>query len=129
MIDTINNVNKEVARELGIDEAIVKKINAFYWKGVKGAIASGEHTSIYLKNIGTLSISRNKLNKNILYLIKQLRFFKNTTEEFKKKTREEYIAELSEQLRKMLARRNDIAKLYRETEIKIKTKRRNATQH
>jgi hypothetical protein len=113
MIETINHVNKEVARELEIREDIVKKVNGFFWKEVNHTIASGAHTSIYIKGLCTLTVSRNKVNVKIYKLIREIRYFRNTSKEFKRKTRVEYLDERLDVLRLMLERRNEVAIAYK----------------
>jgi hypothetical protein len=123
MIQTINNVNREVSRALSIDEDIVKKVNAYYWKhGVKEAVSSGLHTSVRLKNIGTLVTSRQKTNNKIATLIREIRYFQSSTKEFKKKTREEYIEDRLSSLRLLLVRRNELAHIYIQNQTRINDK-------
>lgn len=113
MIETINVVNKEVSKILKLDEELVKIVNKFYWRyGVKQAIQSGEHTSIFIRNIGTLTISRTKVNRKIVKIIGQIRTLLNPERQFKVKTREQCIEEKYVMLRTMLKRRNDIAIAY-----------------
>lgn len=123
MIETINIVNKEVSKLLNIDETLVKVINQFYWKhGVKAAIQSGGHTSIRLKNIGTLVTSRTKVNNKILRLIKSIREFKRPEKVFKTKTKEECLSEKYTELKLLLQRRNDIAIAYKSNTDRTKQK-------
>lgn len=112
-MDTLNNVNREISKELNIPEDIVRKVNSYYWKrGVKEAISSGEHTSIRLKNIGTLAVSRHKINEKIVTLISKLRKLYVSEREFKKKTKEQVIEERKKELSLMCKRRSDIANVY-----------------
>ncbi len=113
MIDTINIVNKEVSKTLGLDEDLVRIVNKFFWKqGIKRAIQSGDHTSIWIKNIGTLATSRNKVNNKIRRLIKSIRSL-DQPRDYKVKTKEQFLVEKYSQLRMLLARRNDIALAYK----------------
>lgn len=114
MIDTINTICKDIAPSLGLDEALVKKVYANYWKQVKLTIASGQHTSIWLRYLGTLAVSRTKVRKHIQKLIWRIRDLKNDRGEFKRKTREQMLVESLRDLRLMCARRNDIAIAYNE---------------
>lgn len=123
MIETINVVNREVSKTLGMNETLVKFINQFYWrKGVKEAIQSGQHTSVRIKNIGTLVTSRMKVNNKIVKLIRAIRELNNPERVFKEKTKKEYLDEKYKELRLMLARRNDIAKAYKTNKDRINQK-------
>jgi len=123
MIETINVVNREVSKTLGMNETLVKFINQFYWrKGVKEAIQSGQHTSVRIKNIGTLVTSRMKVNNKIVKLIRANRELNNPERVFKEKTKKEYLDEKYKELRLMLARRNDIAKAYKTNKDRINQK-------
>lgn len=121
MIETINVVNKEVSRSLGISEETVKLVNKFFWRyGVKESIQSGQHTSIRVKNIGTLVTSRNKINNRLRKIIRSIRQLKEPDREFKIKTREQYLEQQYNELRIMLARRNDIAIAYKNNKDRSK---------
>lgn len=121
MIETINVINKEVAKELGIDEEKVKLVNKFFWKyGVKEAIQSCTYTSIRIKNLGTLVVSRNKVNMRIRKCIARIRELNTPGRPFKVKTKEQFMAEKYTELRLLLARRNDIAIAYRNNKIRSK---------
>ena len=113
MIDTINRVNKEVARELNINEDLVSAINKFYWKEIKKTVQEAKHTSIWIRNVGTLAVSRTKLNRRIVQIIRQIRGLQNPTRVFKVKTREQCIEEKIELLKLLLIRRNDLAIIYK----------------
>lgn len=124
MIETISHINREISKELSIDESLVKSINAFYWKSIRDTVSSGEHTSIRLNSLGTYVISRRKLWIYINKLIKQIRYFrKNVDKVFKNKTREEYIEDRVNELRLILKRRDDLAKVYKINEDKYKLKK------
>lgn len=114
MIDTINLVNKEVARKLNHSESLVRQVNKFFWKyGVKETIQSAQYTSVRIPKIGTLVVSRNKVNKKILRIIRAIRSLKNPNRVFRDKTREQCLSDKYDELRLMLQRRNDIAIIYK----------------
>ncbi len=125
MIETINQINREVARELSQEENLVRSINTYYWRTLKSSISSGEYTSIWVKNVGTLVVSRNKLRKKISGLIKSIRYYKSTGKGFKNRTNQEYLLDLMIELKLMVSRRNDIAKAYKEKEDRIRVKKSN----
>lgn len=125
MIETINQINKEVAQELKIDESIVKKVNKFFWEsGIKDAIRSAEYTGIRIRGLGTFYTSRHKLRKAIYDIINQIRFIRDVKEEFKVRSREELIEEKNEMLRKYLKRRNELAKAFYQKEENIRQYKR-----
>lgn len=127
MIDTINTIVKDIAPNLGLDESLVKKVYAHYWKTVKRSVASGEHTSIWLRGIGTLAVSRTKVNKLIRKLIWRIRDLQVDQMPHMRKTKEQMMIEALNDLRIMCARRNEIAIAYRANLDRIhatKTKRR-----
>jgi nucleoid DNA-binding protein len=112
MIDTINTICKEIAPELGLNEALVKKAYAHYWKAVKKSVASGKHTSIWLKYLGTLAVSRTKNNKQIMKLIRRARLLRDDKIPRIRKTKEQMMLEIISELHILCARRNDLAKVY-----------------
>ncbi len=126
MIDTLYSVSKEVAKELEIDEKIVKKVNAFYWKNIADTIASGQHNAIRIKNFGSFVVSKFKLYTQIKKKIKKIKYYRTIDKDFKRKTRLEYINEQIRDLKLFLERRNEMAILYkaqqeaREERIRIK---------
>lgn len=122
MIDTINTISKSVAESMGISEQLAKKVYAYYWKSVKGHIASGQHTSLWLKHIGTLTVSRTKVNKIIKKLIKRVRDLKADKVSYPRKTKEQIMIEALTDLRILCARRNEIAIAYRANEDRLKLK-------
>lgn len=114
MIDTVNVVNKLVAEKLDVSEDIVKVTNAFYWRfGVVESMRSGDHTAIRVGKVGTFMVSRRKLYRRIKKYISLIKALKSeNVSEFKRVSKEERIEAYKADLRKLLARRNDIAKLY-----------------
>lgn len=113
MIDTINTVCKDIAPALGLPEPMVRKVYAHYWKTVRQSVASGQYTSVWLRSIGTLVISRTKVNKYIKKLINRIRFIRADKATYTRKTKEQMMHEALTDLSRMCARRNDIAKAYK----------------
>lgn len=123
MIETINIVNKEVSKTLHKSEDLIKAVNKFFWKqGVKKSIQSGHHTSIRIKNLGTLVTSRNKVNLKIIRTIQHIRMLNDPATEFKQKTKEERLKEKYDHLIILLQRRNDIAIAYKTNTDRTKQK-------
>lgn len=113
MIGTISLVNREVAKVLNYNEDVIKQVNKFFWRyGVREPIRSGNYTSLFIRNLGTLTISRNKINKKIRGLIIKIRECRDPDKVFTQVIREEALEKLYDHLNILLQRRNDIAKIY-----------------
>ena len=114
MIDTINIANRYTSRKLSISEEIVKEVNRYFWKeGVKGTMKTGKYTAFRIPKLGTFVVSRLKLRKRISKYIAYIRFLKQEDQlKFKKISKEDRINQYQEELKLLLDRRNDLAKLY-----------------
>lgn len=112
MIDTINTITKMIVNETNESEPLVKKVYAHYWASVKEAIASGKHTSIWLRNIGTFTVSRHKVNMLIKKMIIRVRKIKTTNTTFMRKTKDQMLLETINDLKILCSLRNEIAKIY-----------------
>jgi nucleoid DNA-binding protein len=73
---------KKTAEHLGLSEELVKDVVDFYYERVAKKIESLEHPTIYLHGLGTLRLSRKKLQRDIDGLKKILDG--ETQEDFKK---------------------------------------------
>lgn len=113
MIDSINTICKDTALGLNLDEKLVKRAYAHYWHTTKTCVASGLYTSIWLKGIGTLTISRLKLHKAIHFLIWRLRAIKEDRKFFTRKTQAQCLQQCMDSLRLLCARRNEVANIYK----------------
>lgn len=107
---TRDHFNKATAEELGKDLKIVKEVTTYFWKRVKKDLAEANYNAIFIKNFGTIVTSRYKLRKEILQLINMIRYSQDKKQEVKD--------ELYKRLRKLLERRNEIAKTYLEVKRK-----------
>jgi len=128
MVDTIITINREVSRELGFSEDLVKKVNKFYWEqGVKDSIRSAQHTNIRIRGLGTFATSKFKLYADIKELIKFIRNLRENklNKKFKNTTREELIELQLAQLRKLLFRRNELAKAHYIKQVRYHAKLKN----
>jgi hypothetical protein len=110
---SIQIINKIIAREKNISEDLVEKINKFYWKKVRAALSDFSDTSVSVKHIGTITVSRRKLNFFILQLIRKIRVIRAGTKH-KESTKALLLETNINKLRKALVQRNIIAKLYYE---------------
>lgn len=65
----------EVARSKGLDYKLVRDINKWFWsQGVRRNMSEATHRSIYIRFIGTITMSRAKLNREILKIIRAIRY-------------------------------------------------------
>lgn len=123
-VETINQVNKEIARELDIDEEIIKKVNRFYWNSIRDAIRTADHTGIRVRGLGTFYTSRRKLWMKIDKILNEIRFFRQTKKKYLTTTPEEILEKKYELLRKYLKRRNELAQAYYAKEERIREYKR-----
>jgi len=114
MIDTSNTVVRQVAKRLEVTEEAAKIVYDFYWReGIVGSIRSGKYTSIRASKLGTFTVSKRKLYKEIYKYIAYIRFLKaKDSNSFKRYTKEEAIQKYKKDLKLLLERRNDLANLY-----------------
>lgn len=108
---SIQIINKIVAREKNIKEDLVEKINKFYWKKVRAALSDFSDTSVSIKHIGTITISRRKLNFFIKKLIGKIRVIR-AGNRHKESTKALLLETNYNKLKKALVQRNIIANLY-----------------
>jgi hypothetical protein len=101
--------DKACAEKLSIDLAVVKKVNRYYWKkGIKSNLASAKYRAIFIKNFGTITVSRYKLNEEIKELIAKIRNTRKSTK-LKPESIEKALIFYYQNLRELLKRRNEIA--------------------
>jgi nucleoid DNA-binding protein len=58
--------NKIVAKNLGIDEAKVKKVTEFFYKELDAELKKCEEPFIYVKGLGTFVLNQKKIEKAIV---------------------------------------------------------------
>lgn len=101
--------NKLEADKLKMDLAVVKAVNRFFWKkGVKANMSGVKIRSIFIKNLGTFTVSKYKLYKEIGNTIQKIRMMKKSTK-FTEEKKKMIITFLYESLSQMLRQRNIIA--------------------
>ena len=79
---------KKTASELNLSEELVGDVVDFYYSVVKKKIEALDSPSIFLHGLGTLRISRKKLQNDIAHLTKVLN--SNDQEDFKKVVKYNY---------------------------------------
>lgn len=100
-----------ISKELDLPLDLVTKINKEYWREVKRKMNDLESTSIYVKKLGTFTVSRYMINKKIKKTIGIIRGTRKS-KRYSELKREEVLKKLYSRLRKLLYQRNEIAKLY-----------------
>lgn len=108
----IDYFNKAIAEKKGLENDIVRKVNDFFWrKGVRKNLTDVNYRSLYIKHLGTITVSKYKLDKKIEHLIKRIRSVR-VSPKFKEETKELILAKYYDSLKAMLKRRNEIALEY-----------------
>ena len=112
--------NKACSEKLNIDLAVVKKVNSYFWKkGVKSNLSNAKYRAIFIKNLGTITVSYYKLNREILEIIAKIKAIRvhKTKKELTKKLA---IGNLTRNLTELLKRRNEIAwELYNNRNVEV----------
>lgn len=109
----IDYVNLSVSKELNLPIELIENINKEYWKEVKRKMNDLESTSLYVKKIGTFSISRFLLYKKINKNIQMIRNMPKN-QKYSELKKQEIVKKITIRLSKLLVQRNEIAKLYYE---------------
>lgn len=79
----IDYINLQTSKKLGLSVDVVKKVNSYYWNAVKNKMRSMDNDAIYIKEIGTFSVSNFKIKayiKRLRTYIKNLRQSQKYTE-------------------------------------------------
>lgn len=76
-----NDLIKKTAQDLNLSEELVRDVVNFYYSVVNKKIANLENTTIFLHGLGTLRISRRKLQKSIESLTRLIN--SNSQDDFK----------------------------------------------
>lgn len=115
----IDYVCSSVAKDMDLPLELVTKINKEYWREVKRKMNDLESTSIYVKKLGTFSVSRYMINKKIKKNILIIRGTRKS-KKYSELRRQEVLKSLYERMRKLLFQRNEIAKLYYERSNRVR---------
>lgn len=113
----IQIVNKLIARENNYDEYLVELVNGFFWKDIRKKLSSLEHTSIAIKHIGVITISKRKVDHFIRTTIRKIRNIRKSMR-YKETTKALLLEVNYDRLRKALVQRNILATQYNENYIK-----------
>jgi len=104
----INLVNKVIAKNLNKPLNVVAAVNASYWKESHRKLVEGEVTTIFWKHLGSITISKYKVYKEIKRLIKRIRFIR-TEENSQSVAKLKTVESIKNRLRQLLRHRNNIA--------------------
>lgn len=122
----IQIVSRLVARENNYDPDIVEDVNNFFWKEVRGSLTSMEYTSVSIKHLCTITVSKRKVDYIIKKLIGKIRSLRKSTR-LKQSTIDLLLDSNFEKLRKALKQRNILAKQYYENYAKRSSRIREAS--
>lgn len=103
---------RQAAEELGLPIELIKRVNTFYWKeGIKKNLTEINYSSLFIKNLGTIVVSKYKLYVQISILIKKIRGVR-ISKKYTEDKRTVIIEGYKNNLRKLLKMRNKLAKQY-----------------
>lgn len=104
----INIVNKIVAKKLDKPLSLVNLVNHYYWKTSKEKLTNYEVTTIFWKHIGSITISKYKVYREIERIIKRIRNIA-LNEVYSQEAKDSVTEQQLVKLRKLLKHRNQIA--------------------
>lgn len=113
----IKIVSRIVARENNYDPDLTEDVNDFFWKETRRLLSSMEYTSVSIKHLCTITVSKRKVDYAIKKLIGKIRSIRKSTR-FKPSTVELLLEQNFDKLRKALKQRNILAKQYYENYAK-----------
>lgn len=109
---TIEQINRAIAEEKGLPFEVVRAVNDYFWrKGIRKNMTDITHRSIYIKNIGTITVSMYKLKSQISKIIKKIRAVRVSTK-YKEETKQLILDKSFRELKEMLIKRNEMATEY-----------------
>lgn len=115
---SIDYVNLTISKQLGIPLNVVESVNKEYWREIKRKMNTCESTNIYVKKIGTFSVSKYLINKKIGKTIGYIRSV-GRNEKFSEEKKIEIINSVKQDLRKLLYQRNELAKIKYERPLRV----------
>ena len=107
----LKDFSKEAAAKLGVDESVAYEVNKFFWNNIRRATHDLSYPSIYIKNLGTLNLSRYKLYKSIVTEIKRIRAVR-ANKELIEERKDQILKTRIKRLRLLLTKRNQLAKIW-----------------
>lgn len=105
---SIGVVNKVVSQKLNIPLNVVTLVNEFYWKTSKEKLINYEATTLFYKHLGSITISKYKVYKEIHRVIERIRTVRNHPQ-YGEEAKKRYINDNMLKLKKLLVHRNNLA--------------------
>ena len=109
----LDYVIKKTARELNLPEAETKKLLTAYWKEITDQITRIESTTVAIRKLGVITVSKLKIRNFISHTIRAIRKMK-TSKKYSDVTKEAYVQNHTKKLKNALVQRNILAKDYAE---------------
>jgi hypothetical protein len=109
----LDYVIKKTAKELGLPEIETKKLLTGYWKEVADQITRIESTTVAIRKLGVITVSKLKIRNFIFDTIRNIRSMKNS-KKYSDISKNNYIELHTRKLRNALIQRNILAKDYAE---------------
>lgn len=107
----IDNIILKTSKDLDLSKEKVKIVIDKYWETVSYRLTHLESTTIFIRNVGLITVSKFKLKNYIKKLIANIRFMKRS-EEHDEDIKQKTIVNYTNKLSKALKQRNIIAKHY-----------------
>jgi hypothetical protein len=108
-LKNIDNIILKTSKDLDIPKEKVKLVVDGYWNEVYDKLINLDATTVYIRNVGLITISRYKLRKFISRMIGKVRNVK-ITEKYNESERKVVLEGTKKKLSKALFQRNIIAK-------------------
>lgn len=109
----IDNVNSIISTKLGRDKEVIKAVNKVFWKEVKQKMTHLEDTTIFIKGFTSFTVSKYLIREKIYDTIRAIRGI-TYSKKFTENKRKIILGKYYNYLRKLLKRRDDVAKIYYE---------------
>lgn len=106
----INFVIKKVSEDSGLPRDQVKIVITKYWDEIYRRILSLDDTTIAIRHVGVITVSKFKLNKYISKRIHKIRTVRGS--DFTERKKEYLLTHHYERLKKALIKRNELAIQY-----------------
>jgi hypothetical protein len=108
----IEHLNPQTAKHLNLPLDVVTKANDFFWRqGVRKNLSEANYRSVFVRHLGTITISRYSLREEITILIRKIRALRN--HEYAQSSHRIAAEKVNmETLKKLLIKRNELAKDY-----------------
>jgi|HubBroStandDraft_2_1064218.scaffolds.fasta_scaffold169274_3 hypothetical protein len=110
---SLDYVIKKTAKELNLPEDQTRKLLTAYWKEIERQLVEIKSTTISIKKLGVITVSKIKIRNFIIDTIRRIRRMEKSTKYSDDKKRS-YIDRHKKKLKNALIQRNILAKDYAE---------------